>query len=568
LPLRWKMSLISAAAIIVTVVLVLIPVYLAGRSQLADLHGRRLTAIGASAGVAIPAESLDVVAATGQNTAAFVFARDVLKRTWQANGGDVRELANGVAIVRHQAGAYRYLVHSSWNAGQPQYNRAWTPPATLEPTLQRGEAGHTPLYRENEEALLTAAAPVLRRDGTPAGFVVVTLDAEPHLAELRHDLTRLVWLPVLLIVGAILVSLVAARRLSHGVETVARHAQTVARGNLRQPLALAAGDEVGALADAVRTMTDGLRELLRQVERDAGDVASTAGQLAAGSQQMSASREQVASAAHSIAAAAVQQKEGIQTIVGISSRVSTRALEVTEQAQRARGAAESASTSAARATQSAEEALTSMAAIAAVTGETVPAVSELAEKSERIGQITNTIAAIARQTNLLALNAAIEAARAGENGRGFAVVAEEVRKLAGESARALDTIRKLAAEIRAVSQRMAARIGDVSQRVSSGESVIRSSTLALTDIAREIDGSRDAVHRIVESAMAQQHEAEALTSEIAAVAVVAEQNASTSQQVSAVVEEQTASMMHVTESSQHLASIAARLKGAMARFEL
>jgi hypothetical protein len=38
--------------------------------------------------------------------------------------------------------------------------------------------------------------------------------------------------------------------------------------------------------------------------------------------------------------------------------------------------------------------------------------------------------------------------------------------------------------------------------------------------------------------------------------------------VSAVVEEQTSSMLHVTESSQHLADIAARLKGAMARFEL
>jgi methyl-accepting chemotaxis protein len=38
--------------------------------------------------------------------------------------------------------------------------------------------------------------------------------------------------------------------------------------------------------------------------------------------------------------------------------------------------------------------------------------------------------------------------------------------------------------------------------------------------------------------------------------------------VSAVVQEQTASMMHVTESSQHLADIAARLKGVMLRFEL
>jgi len=53
-----------------------------------------------------------------------------------------------------------------------------------------------------------------------------------------------------------------------------------------------------------------------------------------------------------------------------------------------------------------------------------------------------------------------------------------------------------------------------------------------------------------------------------AIAAVADQNAATSQEVSAVVEQQTASMLHVSESSQHLAEIAGRLKGAMSRFEL
>lgn len=46
---------------------------------------------------------------------------------------------------------------------------------------------------------------------------------------------------------------------------------------------------------------------------------------------------------------------------------------------------------------------------------------------------------IAFQTNLLALNAAVEAARAGRHGKGFAVVAEEVRNLAGRSAKAAET---------------------------------------------------------------------------------------------------------------------------------
>ncbi|MFA9460530.1 methyl-accepting chemotaxis protein [Thiohalorhabdus methylotrophus] len=74
-------------------------------------------------------------------------------------------------------------------------------------------------------------------------------------------------------------------------------------------------------------------------------------------------------------------------------------------------------------------------------------IRELSQSGQRVGEVMDSIQAIAKKTDLLALNAAIEAANAGEQGKGFAVVADEVRKLAEQTSQATEQVNGIVAEL-------------------------------------------------------------------------------------------------------------------------
>ncbi len=100
---------------------------------------------------------------------------------------------------------------------------------------------------------------------------------------------------------------------------------------------------------------------------------------------------------------------------------------------------------------------------------------EVKHSSDDIKAIMEIIAKIAEQTNLLALNASIEAGRAGKLGRGFAVVADEVRTLAEDSKNAVESSNQKVLEILQKIDRTANLIGniytDIITSVSSSEEI-------------------------------------------------------------------------------------------------
>jgi len=325
--------------------------------------------------------------------------------------------------------------------------------------------------------------------------------AEALTASQQRTFTLILWAMGITLLLGLALNLLVGRSISLPLTRLQQAMQRLADGDAGVEVpSTAASDEIGAMARTVLVFRDNARERERLTQEREGQAALEA-------RRAQAIAEAIAGFDASVEQILGEVRRATGDLAAASGQLEGSAHQVTQQAQVAGSVSSRTSQNMAAVASAAEELDASLAEVAAQTSASAEAsrraVSEaqgasgsmtiLAEATSHIGQVADLIRSIASQTNLLALNATIEAARAGEAGKGFAVVANEVKDLAGQTAKATEEIARQIEAVQAASRETLVALGsvqasvdDLAGVVSAVAGTVSQQTVAVSEIARSV----------------------------------------------------------------------------------
>ncbi|KOP77978.1 hypothetical protein AMS59_15210 [Lysinibacillus sp. FJAT-14745] len=375
-------------------------------------------------------------------------------------------------------------------------------------------------------------------------------------------------LSVLAIIFFIALAVWIARLIVNPVKELQANMLKAGNGDLTVQGTYSSKDEIGQLTQSFNSMINNIRNTVTKVTETANHVAAASDELNANAAETTKATEMIASTMETIAYGSVEQLNNVSSTVNTVNELSTGVHQIAGNAQAVTELSGDSLSLVINGIDAANQMNQQMMDITERVNGLSEVVDVLGKRSNDIGQIIDSITAIAEQTNLLALNAAIEAARAGEHGKGFAVVADEVRKLAEQSAVSSNQIEVLISETQKDTHKAVESMKLVTAGVNEGIKTTentRTTFASIQDAIQNVTMQVETVSAAVEQMAAGTEE---IVGSMNTIHSITKSTTAGTNSISATTEEQTASMEEISSSAYALANLAEELRNLAAQFRV
>jgi methyl-accepting chemotaxis protein len=366
--------------------------------------------------------------------------------------------------------------------------------------LRRGEAYQGPAVLFGKP-FMTSYFPISNGGGKVIGILYVGIPMAQLDATLAQAMQSMAIVAAFAALVVLSLTMLVVRRVTKPLASVTEMLTAIADG--RNEVEIACDDRSDEIGDIARSLAvfrnDALERRRLREEQAAGAVAAVErrktelrGFVDAFQASVGSIIDQVLNSSGEFERVADQLTQTARTTAELSGRSAGASETASEHVRSAATASEELSHSIADIARRVQESNGIAAEAVQQAAATDQRINELSEAGARIGDVVKLITSIAEQTNLLALNATIEAARAGDAGRGFAVVAQEVKTLAGQTAKATEEIGSQIANMQLATQESVGAIKAI------GQTIERISGIA-TSISGAVEQQRSATQNIAQS---------------------------------------------------------------------